>query len=103
MPRVSNVLTVLAIAVVLTWAPVLILVFGDWGWAPKERLGMIVGFGITSLVMLVIVIIMATMRGEPLFSPQERVFGSETEPMTKSEAAALFAEHEEEVLEEASQ
>lgn len=79
----------LALALVLAWTPVPLLIVGRWGWEDAQRIGLIAGFGALALAMLIMTIVLALVQGERLFAPQERVYGTESQPMTKSETESL--------------
>jgi hypothetical protein len=93
MPTVRNLLSLLALALVLAWTPVPLLIVGRWGWDDGQRIGLIAGFGVLASAMLAMTIILALAQGERLFAPQERVnYGTESQPMTKRETESLQAE-----------
>ncbi len=92
MPAVRNLLSLLALALILAWTPVPLLIVGRWGWDDQQRIGLIAGFGGLALAMLTATIILALSQGERLFAPQERaVYGTQSQPMTKSETESLPA------------
>ena len=87
----KNVLQALGAFAAFVFILIFLLVVNDWGFSQTARIGLISAFLFVLVLTMVIVVILATRPGDPLFSPYERSlnrgrkFGTKQRPLTKAD------------------
>ena len=88
---VNNVLRYLSLAFVLLFVLILLLIVGDWGFTPVQRILLICVLLLLLFIALLIAMFLAIRGGDLLYSPYERSlrrgrnYGTADSPITKQE------------------
>lgn len=95
---IENVLKFLGTAFVLVAILMLPLIVAPCGFTPSQRVGLIVGFMVLMVFVLIVCALLALLPGGALYSPYERSlrrgrrYGTRLKPLTKKEVEALLEE-----------